>query len=137
MNVMFFLRGLPGAGKTSLANYIWDPGVVFEADKYIPDVDGKYVWTLERSAVAHKKCQLAIERAMEMNKQSGGKYYPEIILTNTSTTDKEMKPYEELADKYGYLKIYLVVENRHGGQSIHGVPSEVLGDMKDRFQIKL
>jgi hypothetical protein len=31
----------------------------------------------------------------------------------------------------------LIVENRHGGVNLHGVPEEKLNQMKTRFEIKL
>ena len=50
-----------------------------------------------------------------------------------------MKPYFELADKYGYCVFSLIVENRHGGVNEHGVPDEKLEQMerKLRKNIKL
>lgn len=48
-----------------------------------------------------------------------------------------MNPYFELAEKYGYVVFSLVVENRHNGKNIHGVPDEKLEQMKNRFELKL
>jgi hypothetical protein len=48
-----------------------------------------------------------------------------------------MKPYYDIAEKYGYRVYSLIVENRHGGVNEHGVPDEKLEQMKNRFQIKL
>ena len=48
-----------------------------------------------------------------------------------------MKPYFNLAKKYGYKVFTIVVENRHGGQNQHNVPQEVIDRMVDRFEIKL
>jgi hypothetical protein len=31
----------------------------------------------------------------------------------------------------------VIVENRHGGKNIHGVPEDKLQIMKDRFEVKL
>ena len=31
----------------------------------------------------------------------------------------------------------LIVENRHGGKNVHGVPDETLEKMEQRFSIKL
>ena len=48
-----------------------------------------------------------------------------------------MKPYYELAEKYGYAVFSLIVENRHGGKNVHNVPEETLEKMRNRFEIKL
>jgi hypothetical protein len=48
-----------------------------------------------------------------------------------------MEPYFELAKTYGYKTFSIVVENRHGNESIHGVPEDKLEQMKSRFEIKL
>jgi len=48
-----------------------------------------------------------------------------------------MKPYYELAEKYGYKVHSLIVENRHGGINTHNVPTDKLILMKERFEIKL
>jgi hypothetical protein len=48
-----------------------------------------------------------------------------------------MKPYYELAEKYGYMVFSLIVENRHGGVNTHGVPEDKIEQMKKRFEVKL
>jgi hypothetical protein len=60
-----------------------------------------------------------------------------IIVSNTFTQEWEMKPYYDIAEKYGYRVYSLIVENRHGGVNEHGVPVEKLEQMKNRFNIKL
>jgi hypothetical protein len=64
-------------------------------------------------------------------------FYREIVVSNTSTTEKELQPYLDLANEYGYKVVSLIVENRHGNSNVHSVPQETLQKMKDRFQIKL
>jgi hypothetical protein len=62
---------------------------------------------------------------------------PKVAVSNTFTQEWEITPYFELASKYGYMVITMVVENRHGGQNEHGVPDDKLEIMKNRFEIKL
>jgi len=47
-----------------------------------------------------------------------------IAVSNTFTQEWELQPYYELAIKYGYYVTCIVVENRHGNKSIHGVPED-------------
>jgi plasmid replication initiation protein len=60
-----------------------------------------------------------------------------IVVSNTFTQEWEMQTYYELAEKYGYRVFSLIVENRHEGKNIHGVPDDKLEVMKNRFEIKL
>ena len=137
MKTLIILRGLPGAGKSSFANFMWSSGVIFEADKYFYDEKGNYNFDASKLHAAHKWCQGEVETAMILNYTSGGEYYPEIIVSNTSTTEKEMQPYIDLAKQYDYKVVSLIVENRHGNKSVHGVPDETMEKMKNRFEIKL
>jgi hypothetical protein len=137
MRTLIILRGLPGSGKSTFANFIWESGVIFEADKYFYDEEGNYNFDASKLHLAHKWCQLLVEHAMEDNRESGGKYFPEIVVSNTSTTEKELEPYLELARKYDYNIISLVVENRHGNKSIHNVPDSTVEKMRNRFNISL
>jgi len=124
---LIILRGLPGAGKSALANIL--QGDVCTADDYHIK-DGKYDWKPENSGKAHFECQRKCEHFMHLSS-------PKIIVANTSTTEKELKPYYDLAKKYGYKVYSVIVENRHDGSNIHSVPEETLKKMSERFQIKL
>lgn len=130
-NTLILLRGLPGAGKTTLANMLADE--VHSADDYFyengPNVD-KYDFDASKLGAAHGQCKTRVENAMKSNVER-------IVVANTNTTEKEINPYIKLAESYGYQIISLVVENRHGNKSVHGVPSDVLDAMEKRFTIKL
>lgn len=65
---------------------------------------------------------------------SGADY---IFVSNTFTTEKEMKPYLKMAEESGYHVVSLIVENRHGNKSVHNVPEETMTKMRDRFSFKL
>ena len=134
--ILIILRGLPGSGKSSFANFIWQSGVIFEADQYFYDNEGNYVFDASKLGAAYRDCQLRVEQAMK-DHETTPQYYPEIVVSNTSTTEKELQPYIDLADKYGYKVVSLIVENRHGNKSVHNVPDETIEKMKDRFSIKL
>jgi predicted kinase len=126
--VLYIVRGLPGSGKSTLAKQL--TANVFEADHYFYDNDGNYNFIPSKIKEAHKECQQFVGYAME----SG---IPKIAVSNTFTQEWEMEPYFELAKTYGYKTFSIVVENRHGNESIHGVPEDKLEQMKSRFEIKL
>lgn len=137
MKTLILLRGLPGAGKSTFANFLWESGVIFEADKYFHDDKGNYNWNGDLLEQAHQWCQKSVEDAMIENHNSNGEYFSEVVVSNTSTTTKDLQPYIDLADKYGYNVVSLIVENRHGNKSEHNVPEEAMRKMRNRFEIQL
>ena len=132
--VLIILRGLPGSGKTSFAKYMFSNNV-FEADQYFTDTDGNYNFDATKLHAAHTDCQTRVEKLMQMSETT--QYGHEIVVSNTATTEKELKPYYDLAEKYEYKVVSLIVENRHDGKNEHGVPDEKLEQMRNRFSIKL
>lgn len=134
---LFLIRGIPGSGKSTFANTIWEPYCICEADKYFLDKEtGEYRFDSSKLKEAHEWCRNEVETRMKDN-QANPQYYPEIVVSNTFTQEWEMKNYFELAKKYGYQVVSLIVENRHGGSNVHNVPEETLEKMRKRFQIKL
>jgi predicted kinase len=131
---LVLLRGLPGAGKSTMAKLIMTGGgmtdKVIEADSYFYDHMGNYNFDPNKLPAAHNYCKTMVTDYMRMLK-------PKIVVANTFTQEWEMKPYYELAEQYGYRVHTLIVENRHGNESIHNVPSVSIGNMLHRFQIKL
>jgi predicted kinase len=134
--VLFLVRGLPGSGKTSFATAIWNDYAVCEADKFFYDKEGNYNFDSSKLKDAHAWCKNEVETRMK-DHQVNQQYYPEIAVSNTFTQEWEMEDYFKLAEKYGYKVVSLIIENRHGGQNVHGVPEDKLQIMKNRFQIKL
>lgn len=128
MKELFLLRGLPGSGKTTLANSIG--GTWVEADTYHLNREGIYAWKPENVKKAHNWCQNVVEESMNWGTER-------IVVSNTFTQEWEMELYFKLAEKYGYRVYCLIVENRHGGVNEHGVPQETLDKMKKRFEISL
>jgi len=134
--VLFLVRGLPGSGKTSFATAIWNDYAVCEADKFFYDKEGNYNFDSSKLKDAHAWCKNEVETRMK-DHQDNQQYYPEIAVSNTFTQEWEMEDYFKLAEKYGYKVVSLIIENRHGGQNVHGVTEDKLQIMKNRFQIKL
>jgi predicted kinase len=133
---LFLVRGLPGSGKSTFATHIWNEYAVCEADKFFYDKEGNYNYDPSKIKDAHAWCKNEVETRMK-DHQINPQYYPEIAVSNTFTQEWEMKDYYELADKYGYKVVSLIIENRHNGKNVHGVPDEKLEIMRNRFEIKL
>lgn len=92
--------------------------------------DGVYTFEPTKIKDAHLWCQKMVESDMYNNTNR-------IIVSNTFTTEWEMKPYFDMAKKYGYMVFTLIVENRHNGKNVHNVPEDKVQQMKERFNISL
>lgn len=136
--ILYIVRGLPGSGKSTFAKKLVGADfLVCEADKYFIDKEtGEYKFDPSQLKAAHKACQDTVETYMK-DSLVNDQFYRQIAVSNTFTQEWEMKPYFELAEKYGYSVFCVVVENRHQGQNVHGVPSEKILQMKERFEFSL
>jgi adenylate kinase family enzyme len=132
MKNLILLRGLPGSGKSTVADLIGAKGAGyahFEADMYFMQ-DGVYKFDASKLKLAHNWCMIQTEKAMADDTSI-------IIVSNTFTQNWEMDFYYEKAKYYDYRVTSLVVENRHGGVNVHGVPEDKLEIMRNRFELKL
>lgn len=124
---LYLLRGLPGAGKSTIGKNL--KLVNFEADQYFMQ-DGVYKFDPSKIKDAHEWCQSRVKNCMIEG-------IKDISVSNTFTQEWEMKAYVDMASAYGYTVFSIVVENRHGGKNVHNVPTETLEKMKNRFELKL
>jgi predicted kinase len=101
---LFLLRGLPGSGKTTLANQLG--GSLVEADRYFMEY-GDYKFDASKLKEAHAWCREQVQNWMETNGR--GFDVPRIVVSNTFTQEWEMKPYYDLAKEHGYMVFSLIV----------------------------
>ena len=127
MKSLFLLRGLPGAGKSTLANVIG--GAHFEADMFFME-NGEYKFDVTKLKDAHNWCRHSVMDSMKAGE-------PRVIVSNTFTQEWEMEAYYLLAKELGYTVFSLIVENRHNGENSHGVPDDKLLIMEQRFEVQL
>ena len=50
---------------------------------------------------------------------------------------KEIQPYIDMAEEFGYSVFSLVIENRHGNDSVHSVPQETRDAQERRLRNSL
>ena len=137
MRTLYCLRGIPGSGKSTLAKTLVHSGSICEADQFfINQETGEYKFNPDEIKIAHQWCKDEVENRMKDNKENP-QHHASIVVSNTFTQEWEMDWYFKLAEKYDYKVFSIIVENRHGGKNIHGVPDEKLEIMRRRFEIQL
>lgn len=129
MSNLFIIRGVSGSGKSTLVQEALYNLPHFEADMYFRN-NGEYVFDPSKLKKAHEWCLNQVENCM-IDKMNFDEC--DIVVSNTFTTEWEMKPYIDLADKYGYTVFTIVVENRHGNKDIHNVPDETRKKQAERL----
>lgn len=130
---IILIRGLPGAGKSTLAKILSENGKypVLSVDDYFTDSStGQYRFDYSKNHLAYKHCE---ERARKAAENGTSK----IFLDNTFTLSWEMEPYFQIASNFGYTIFVLTVENRHNGKNIHSIDDESLKKMASKYKIRL
>lgn len=132
MKVLIVVRGLPGSGKSSLAEMLLlgQPSSAYcSADQFFME-DGSYQFDASKLGEAHADCLLRASTAMESA-------LAVVVVDNTNTQEWEFAAYEGKAKELGYVVRHVIVENRHGGESVHNVPEDTVAAMRDRFEVRL
>ena len=137
--VLILIRGIPGSGKTTFAEWLmWrtnsggrplgitggEPAQVC-ADRFMVNEEGEYEFNPTLLEVAHKACFAMAEQYLKDGRSP-------VIVHNTFTRDWEMQPYRELAECYK-AEIF-VIEMSQQFENVHDVPEEVVNNMKERFE---
>lgn len=132
MAELILVRGIPGSGKSTLAErlvavhrHVYHYSVVhYEADMYFMDEQGNYNFDVYKLYHAHEWCQDKTRESLE--------HGDTVIVSNTFTTKKELKPYFDMAREFGIVPVVYLAQNQF--QNVHNVPADKLQAMRDRFQ---
>lgn len=119
------IRGTPGSGKSTLAKALIANGIagaVCEADDYF-HVDGEYKFDFTKLAAAHAACQRKVNSLLDIGVNP--------IVSNTSTTWKEIRPYLDMARVQGATVSVITMETQF--QNVHGVPEDKVQIMRNRM----
>lgn len=132
MTKLYLIRGVPGSGKSTFAKTLLQAGIVdkiAEADSFCTTPDGAYLFNANKLGAAHAECQTTVRDALRAGMS--------IAVSNTSTTDAEVKTYQDIAAEFNAEFVSIIMENRHGSTNVHAVPQEAIDRMKRRFSVQL
>lgn len=145
MKKIVILRGCSGSGKSTLAHEsainhrisgdLSHAVCCCEADQWFKNSDNEYVFDPKEIHNAHRWCQLSVENFLRSYKNCVA------IVSNTSTTYKEILPYTLLAQKYG-AEIEIMQPNNPWSRDVaecykrntHRVPLETIQKQLDRLE---
>ena len=134
MSVMILVRGIPGSGKTTFAEWYAQYQLrskLMAADDYFVNRKGHYDFNASRLPIAHEECQQLALQAMVVGKTP--------IIHNTFTKLSEMRPYIEMAKDQGYgLQICDVFDGDQDDitlteRNVHEVPGDTIHRMRLRY----
>lgn len=124
--ILIIVRGIPGSGKSTFAKEIVkmfpDDSVHWESDMFFMH-NGVYCWKPDKIHLAHRWCQQKVEKSFDA--------VDIVVVSNTFTTESEMKSYLDFAKENGISVQIVRMENRFENE--HGVPDSTLEKMKARF----
>ena len=130
---LILIRGLPGAGKSTLAKILSENGKypVHAIDHYFTNErTGDYSFDFSKNHMAYKNCE-----QMTSDRMKNG--FEKILIDNTFTMEWEMEPYFKMAKEVGYQVFVITVENRHGSGNMHQISQEQLEKMAAKFKVRL
>lgn len=130
---LILFRGLPGAGKSTLARTIAaasPAALILEADQFFTRPDGSYHFVEDGLPLAHSWCLSEAQTAMAEGRSP-------VIIANTLTTAAEVDVYRRAARAHRYRCHVSTVENWTGTESIHAVSPQCIGRMRAHYEIRL
>jgi len=133
MKRLFLIGGLPGAGKSTLAEFLAQEldGQLVAADDYF-DTPSGYRFDPQGLSTAHKWCQNRVRYWMDTDMNT-------IIVHNTFSRRWEKQPYLDLAIQFGYQVTDLTVnttltDDALAARNVHGVPINTIRRMRERWE---
>ncbi len=124
---IYIIRGIPGSGKTTLAKSMIKYGMAqhhYEADQFMVDDDGDYLFDPFKLKYCHEKCQDSTRKAL----MSGC----DVVVSNTFTKKWEMIAYLDMAKKYDASVTVIVAQGNFN--NVLGVPASKVDEMRNRFE---
>ena len=134
-NIVFILRGLPGSGKSIVANKLAESSkssIIHSTDDYHIK-NNEYVFDGSRVKEYHRMNLEAFTTSCEQGTEI-------VVCDNTNVLRNHYKEYKEVAEKNNYIVIIIVVDEFRVKEckkrEKHDIPLKILEDMKKQFQFK-
>lgn len=132
--VLIIIRGVSGSGKSTFADFLVNNIIQkleryydnrqpqkFEADQWF--VDNDEPWNPRYLSTAHEWCQAAVKQSLQDGYVT--------IVSNTTTTKKELDPYIKIATDLGVQYFVLIADGDYN--NVHGVDDDKLRKQAERF----
>lgn len=119
MAEIVLIRGVPGSGKTTKARTEYPNHVLCEADQFF-ETDAGYKYDGSKIKDAHEYCFNKARKSLMMDL--------DVVVANTFTRVWEMQKYLSLPYQVK------VVEATGTYDNAHGVPTEIVERMRERFE---
>ena len=123
MNRLILIRGVPGTGKSTLANLISDN--VYETDDFFINSSGEYHFDPTNLSSYHSLNQFRVKQGMNEDQET-------IVVSNTFSQVWEMQPYIDMARANNYELVVIALVGLH--PNIHDVPKTVVEKMTERWE---
>lgn len=126
---VYIMVGASGSGKSTWIKNNVPNALVCSADHFFYNKDGVYNFNPTLLGVAHGDCASKFNAAMDNDEIT------EVVVDNTNTRLKEIRPYAMLAKQYGVNVVFVrftVPPHICAERNSHGVPLEAVHAMYER-----
>ncbi len=132
-HTVFILRGLPGCGKSTVANKIKnmyaDMVEICSADSFFIDQHGNYRFSPDRLPEVHQRCKEKVTQTLSQTQEKRI-----VIIDNTHSTYKEYNHYTSLPTIILEFAVTKQDVDMCAARSIHSVPLYAVQRMFDRWE---